>query len=183
MGDRWVNPRSNMLGLLRIRIKRGINLAIRDVNSSDPYVIVRHGKQKLKTRVVKKTVNPEWNEDLTLCVMDLNEPVKLDLNLEGSNLFSIQGNCGLDGLGLSWTIWHPLPMGLLSPTRWAVDYPDGTVIKKVKPSRENCVAEESFIVWSKGNLTQDMFLRLKNVESGEIELSLTYIDIPGSMVA
>ena len=63
------------------------------------------------------------------------------------------------------------------------DYRDGTVIKKVKPSRENCVAEESFILWYKGKLTQDMFLRLKNVESGEIELSLTYIDIPGSMVA
>lgn len=35
----------NFLGLLRIRIKRGINLAVRDTLSSDPYVIVRMGKQ------------------------------------------------------------------------------------------------------------------------------------------
>ena len=42
-----VNPISsvNMMGLLRIRVKRGINLAIRDIKSSDPYVIVRLGKQ------------------------------------------------------------------------------------------------------------------------------------------
>ena len=35
----------NMMGLLRIRIKRGIDLAIRDVNSSDPYVVIRLAKQ------------------------------------------------------------------------------------------------------------------------------------------
>ena len=33
--------------------------------------------QKLKTRVIKKDVNPEWNEDLTLSVTDPNLPVKL----------------------------------------------------------------------------------------------------------
>lgn len=34
-----------LLGLLRIRIKRGVNLAVRDVRSSDPYVVVKMGKQ------------------------------------------------------------------------------------------------------------------------------------------
>lgn len=33
--------------------------------------------QKLKTRVIKKDVNPEWNEDLTLSVQDPDVPVKL----------------------------------------------------------------------------------------------------------
>ena len=33
--------------------------------------------QKLKTRVIKKDVNPEWNEDLTLSVTDPKVPVKL----------------------------------------------------------------------------------------------------------
>lgn len=36
-----------LMGLLRIRVKRGINLAIRDVRTSDPYVIIRMGKQVL----------------------------------------------------------------------------------------------------------------------------------------
>lgn len=30
----------NVLGLIKLRIKRGINLAVRDSTSSDPYVIV-----------------------------------------------------------------------------------------------------------------------------------------------
>jgi Ca2+-dependent lipid-binding protein len=33
--------------------------------------------QKLKTRVIKKDVNPEWNEDLTLSVIDPNHIVSL----------------------------------------------------------------------------------------------------------
>ncbi|KAG9129760.1 hypothetical protein Leryth_015462 [Lithospermum erythrorhizon] len=59
-----------LLGLLRIHIHRGVNLAVRDVCTSDPYVIIRFAKQKLKTRVVNKNLNPEWNEDLTLSIVD-----------------------------------------------------------------------------------------------------------------
>ena len=33
--------------------------------------------QKLKTRVVKKNVNPEWNDFLTLAVSEPNTPIKL----------------------------------------------------------------------------------------------------------
>jgi Ca2+-dependent lipid-binding protein len=33
--------------------------------------------QKLKTRVVKKNINPEWNEDLTLSIADPIVPIKL----------------------------------------------------------------------------------------------------------
>lgn len=33
------------MGLLRLHVIRGVNLAIRDVSSSDPYVVVRMGKQ------------------------------------------------------------------------------------------------------------------------------------------
>ncbi|KAJ4706922.1 C2 domain containing protein, partial [Melia azedarach] len=58
----------NLMGLLRIHVLRGVNLAVRDVSSSDPYAVIKMGKQKLKTRVVKQNVNPEWNEDLTLSI-------------------------------------------------------------------------------------------------------------------
>ena len=33
--------------------------------------------QKLKTGVMKKTVNPVWNEDLTLAVKNASTPIKL----------------------------------------------------------------------------------------------------------
>jgi len=35
----------NLVGLLRIHVKRGVNLAIRDISSSDPYIVVHCGKQ------------------------------------------------------------------------------------------------------------------------------------------
>ncbi|CAL9101939.1 unnamed protein product [Musa textilis] len=35
----------HLLGLLRVRVQRGVNLAIRDLRSSDPYVILRMGNQ------------------------------------------------------------------------------------------------------------------------------------------
>lgn len=56
----------------------------------------------------------------------------------------------------------------------------GTIIKRVKPNRENCLSEESCIIWVDGMVVQNMFLRLRNVECGEVELQLQWIDIPGS---
>lgn len=58
--------------------------------------------------------------------------------------------------------------------------PNGTIVTKVQASRENCLAEESHIVWKDGKVIQNMVLRLRNVESGEVELQLHWIDIPGS---
>lgn len=58
--------------------------------------------------------------------------------------------------------------------------PDGTIITKVKPSRENFLAEESSIVWMDGKVVQNIILRLRNVESGEVEVQLQWIDVPGS---
>jgi hypothetical protein len=35
----------HLVGLVRVRVLRGVNLAIRDLRSSDPYVVIRMGKQ------------------------------------------------------------------------------------------------------------------------------------------
>lgn len=58
--------------------------------------------------------------------------------------------------------------------------PNGTVIEKIIPSRQNCLAEESGIYKAEGKVMQDLALRLKKVECGEIELRLTWITIPGA---
>ncbi|KAI3451842.1 hypothetical protein Pfo_008507 [Paulownia fortunei] len=160
----------NMLGLLRIKVLRGINLAKRDARSSDPYVIVRRGKQKLKTRVVKKNVNPEWNEELTLTVADPNLPIKLQVY--DKDTFTLDDKMGDAEFDIKEFI-EVLKMHL-------ENVPSGTVITKVKPNRENCLSDESSIIWENGKVTQHMFLRLQNVECGEIELQLHWIDIPGS---
>lgn len=58
--------------------------------------------------------------------------------------------------------------------------PSGTIITRVHPSRENCLAEESCITWTDNKVIQNMILRLCNVERGEVELQLQWIDVPGS---
>ncbi|KAJ9682661.1 hypothetical protein PVL29_018560 [Vitis rotundifolia] len=157
-------------GLLRIHVHRGVNLAKRDVRSSDPYVIVRMGKQKLKTRVVNKNVNPEWNEDLTLSVDDTNLPVKIFVY--DRDTFSLDDKMG-DAEFQICPFVEALKMKLDG-------LPSGTIITRVQPNRENCLAEESCIIWTEGKVVQNLVLRLRNVESGEVELQLQWIDIPGS---
>ncbi|KAB2612367.1 ADP-ribosylation factor GTPase-activating protein AGD11 [Pyrus ussuriensis x Pyrus communis] len=143
----------NIMGLLSVHVQRGVNLAVRDMRSSDPYVVVKMGKQKLKTGVVKRNVNPVWDETLTLSVTEPNLPITLCFEIA---LFVKVLRMRLEGLL------------------------DGTVIAKVQPNRENCLAEESCIIWSKGKLVQNMALRLRNVECGEVELQLQWIDVPSS---
>ncbi|OWM64387.1 protein C2-DOMAIN ABA-RELATED 4-like [Punica granatum] len=160
----------HLLGLLRIHVHRGVNLAVRDVLSSDPHVVFRMGKQKVRTRVVKQNINPEWNEQLTLSVADPRQAVKV--SVYDKDTFSLDDKMG-DAefeIGLFLEALKMRPGGL----------PSGTIITKVQPSRQNCLAEESCIIWKDGQVAQNMIIRLRNVKTGEIELQLQWIDIPGS---
>ncbi|XP_028181529.1 protein C2-DOMAIN ABA-RELATED 4-like [Glycine soja] len=58
--------------------------------------------------------------------------------------------------------------------------PNGTVVTRIQPSKHNCLADESCITYSNGKVVQDMILRLQNVECGEVEIQLQWIDLPGS---
>ncbi|XP_030452030.1 GTPase activating protein 1-like [Syzygium oleosum] len=160
------------LGLLRIHIHRGINLAVRDVRSSDPYVIVRMGKQKLKTRVVRRNLNPEWNENLTLCVADPDLPVKLAVY--DKDRFSLDDKMG----DAEFDVRPFLEAVTMEADLRGLE--DGTVFKRILPNRQNCLAEESCIIVSNGKVVQNMFLRLRNVECGEIELQLQWVHVPSS---
>ncbi|GAB2289756.1 Protein C2-DOMAIN ABA-RELATED 4 [Dionaea muscipula] len=159
----------NLLGLLRVKIVRGINLAVRDVRSSDPYVTVKMGKQKLKTRVIKKDINPQWNEDLTFSVADPNLPIKLVVY--DHDTFSKDDPMGEAEIEIKSFV-DALRMNLEG-------LPSGTVVTRVQPCRQNCLAEESCISWEDGRAIQRMCLRLKNVECGEVEIQLQWIDLPG----
>lgn len=55
---------------------------------------------------------------------------------------------------------------------------DGTEVERVQPSIHNCLAVQSCIVWNKGKLKQDMILRLRDVESGEVEVQIEWFDVP-----
>ncbi|KAL5071025.1 hypothetical protein RYX36_021912 [Vicia faba] len=161
---------NNILGLLKLRIKRGIDLAIRDANTSDPYVVVQMGDQKLKTRVVKNNCNPEWNEELTLSIRDIKTPIRL--TVFDKDTFSIDDKMGDADVDLK-------PYAQAMQMKLAT-LPDGCAIKRVQANRTNCLAEESSCIWKNGKIIQQMILRLRNVESGELVVEIEWVDIPGS---
>ncbi|XP_065848343.1 protein C2-DOMAIN ABA-RELATED 4-like [Euphorbia lathyris] len=160
----------NLMGLLRIRVKRGINLAVRDVRSSDPYVVVKMGRQKLKTRVIKNDVNPEWNEDLTLSITDPNLPLKL--TVYDHDTFTKDDKMGDADFDIRPYI-EALRMNVSG-------LPSGTIVARTQPDRNNCLAEESCITYTDEKVIQNLCLRLRNVECGEVEIQLQWIDLPGS---
>ncbi|GKU98016.1 hypothetical protein SLEP1_g11073 [Rubroshorea leprosula] len=160
-----------LLGLLRVRVKRGTNLAVRDTNSSDPYVVLTMGQQKLKTHVVKHNCNPEWNEDLTLSI---REPViPIHLTVYDKDTFTVDDKMGDAEINIQPYI------EALRLRKSLQQLPDGCALKRIQPNRNNCLAEESSIVWKNGKIIQDMDLRLKNVECGEVRIQLEWIEVPG----
>ena len=146
--------------------------------------------------MVKKNVNPQWEEDLTFTVTDPNLPLNLvTLTITSSkpsrltifyksswfkpeqvvydhDFFSKDDKMGDAEIDLKPYI-EALRMELSG-------LPDGTIISTIHPNRSNCLAEESYIRWSNDRIVQSFCLRLRNVERGEVELELQWIDLPGS---
>jgi hypothetical protein len=62
---------------IQVQVLRGRDLVPRDKNlfgkyvSSDPYVKVKHGEATIgKTKIIRKTLNPEWNSDIfSICLL------------------------------------------------------------------------------------------------------------------
>ncbi|XP_071735235.1 protein C2-DOMAIN ABA-RELATED 4-like [Rutidosis leptorrhynchoides] len=158
-----------LLGLLSIHVQKGVNLAARDIRSSDPYIIFRIGEQTLKTGVIKKNINPVWDEVVTIAVF---EPLPIKMEVYDKDTFSRD-----DEMGDAEFDIKPFIEALKMQFN---DLPDETIISTVKPTRTNCLSEESNITWSKGKVIQNMVLRLRNVVSGEIEIQLEWINVPGS---
>ncbi|XP_021733116.1 protein C2-DOMAIN ABA-RELATED 7-like [Chenopodium quinoa] len=161
---------ANMIGLLKIRVIKGINLVVMDFSSSDPYVIITMGLQKLKTRHVKNDCNPEWNDELTLAIYDLNDPI--NLTVYDKDTFTSDDLMGEAQIDIK-------PYVECLKARLS-DLPDGTVVDKILPSRENSIADVSQIIWMDGKLVQDMILRLKNTATGEVEIQIEWVDVAKS---
>ena len=57
-------------GTLKITVAEARGLPIMDsaTKSSDPFAKLSLGEQSEKTETVKKTLEPKWNQEFTLCV-------------------------------------------------------------------------------------------------------------------
>ncbi|KAM7530882.1 hypothetical protein LguiB_034292 [Lonicera macranthoides] len=63
---------------LLVRVIEAKNIPAMDLNGfSDPYVKLQLGKQRFKTKVVKKCLNPSWCEEFTFRVEDLKDELAI----------------------------------------------------------------------------------------------------------
>lgn len=147
----------------------------------------------------KRSVNPIWHEELTLTVADPSQTLKL---VSGhSNCFLPPSSpptfarpdcdcCCTQEVFDKDTFSRDDPMGDaevdVAPLMEAAattspgDLKSGAVVRSVRPSTRNCLADESHVCWRNGRFVQDMILRLKNVESGEVQLQLQWVPIPAA---
>ncbi|KAM1005375.1 hypothetical protein ACFX13_005497 [Malus domestica] len=102
---------------LVVQVLGARDLPAMDLNGfSDPYVKVQLGKHKLRTKVVKKTLNPYWGEEFTFRVDDLNDELVISV-LDEDKYFNddfvgsvrIPVSQVFDARNKSLeTAWHPL---------------------------------------------------------------------------
>ncbi|XP_021902293.1 C2 and GRAM domain-containing protein At1g03370 [Carica papaya] len=65
---------------LQVRVIEARNLPAMDLNGfSDPYVRLQLGKNRSRTKVVKKCLNPTWGEEFSFRVEDLNEELVISV--------------------------------------------------------------------------------------------------------
>ncbi|KAM0005338.1 putative C2 domain-containing protein [Helianthus debilis subsp. tardiflorus] len=134
--------------------------------------VIRTCLYRLKTHIIYGDLNPVWDQDLTLSIEDPDLPI--ELLVFDHDTFTRDDEMGDADFDIQ-PFLEALKMHLDTET-----VPDGTIIKRIEPSRSNCLSEESCVMWKDGQIVQNMLLRLRNVESGEIEIELHWIDIPGA---
>uniref|UniRef100_A0A1D1XXA1 ADP-ribosylation factor GTPase-activating protein AGD12 n=1 Tax=Anthurium amnicola TaxID=1678845 RepID=A0A1D1XXA1_9ARAE len=154
------------IGTLKVKVVKGTNLAIRDMLSSDPYVVLVLGQQKVQTSVMDSNLNPVWNEELQLSVPQRYGPLKLQV-FDQDTFFAddIMGEAEVD--------LQPL---ITAATAFGdADLLGNMQIGKWLKSYDNALMKDSTINIVDGKVKQDVSLKLQNVESGEIDLELEWI--------
>eukprot|EP00457_Paulinella_chromatophora_P002932 gb/GEZN01002937.1/.p1 GENE.gb/GEZN01002937.1/~~gb/GEZN01002937.1/.p1 ORF type:complete len:472 (-),score=82.98 gb/GEZN01002937.1/:857-2272(-) len=64
---------------LKVVLVRAENLPIMDIKSSDPYLKIASNRQKHRSSVKKRTLNPVWNEEFVLAGVDFDELITFTL--------------------------------------------------------------------------------------------------------
>ena len=72
-----LSPAPRNSGVLEFKLSRGYDLVPKDSNGlSDPYVLVKYGSRTMfRSKVVKKSLNPEWNQVATLAAPSPEEVI------------------------------------------------------------------------------------------------------------
>lgn len=156
-------------GLLKVRVIKGTNLAVRDLKTSDPYVIVSVGHQTVRTRVINSNLNPVWNEELMLSVPCPPPPLKLQVF--DKDLLSADDTMGEAEVDLQ-------PLVSAARIHEGIKNRGRLQIGKWLATTDNALVGDSMI-WLKddGQVIQGLCLQLQNVESGVLELELEWVPL------
>merc|ERR1712137_1012044 len=93
---------------LRIRVVSGHNLIAADSGgTSDPYVVITEGHVSVKTDPMPKTVNPVWNQDLEMGVVEASVHSGKELKLEVFDKDMLSD----DNLGRATIPLNAIPLG------------------------------------------------------------------------
>eukprot|EP01018_Ginkgo_biloba_P023185 Gb_02477 [translate_table: standard] len=163
-----------MSGLLKVRVVKGMRLAVRDLfPSSDPYVVLKFGTQMVKTRVIKRNLNPVWDQELTLNLTTPLCPLKVEVF--DKDTFTADDKMGDAEIDLQHLASAVRMTKVLTRTSTAIQ------VRKVAASKTNYLAKDSCILFVDGTMIQEVCLRLHNVECGELELQLKWVDLPSGL--
>ncbi|KAF7120029.1 hypothetical protein RHSIM_Rhsim13G0121000 [Rhododendron simsii] len=156
------------IGMLKVKVLKGTNLAIRDMLSSDPYVVLTLGHQKVQTTVVKSNLNPVWNEELMLSVPQDFGAVKLEVY--DHDTFSADDIMGEAEVDIQPMITSAMAFGDAGMF-------GNMQIGKWLKSNDNALIDDSTVNIIDGKVKQEVSLKLQNVESGEISLDIEWIPL------
>ncbi|KAL6542688.1 ADP-ribosylation factor GTPase-activating protein agd12 [Orobanche hederae] len=162
------NGMTETIGTLKVKVLKGTNLAVRDMLSSDPYIILTLGHQQVKTSVVKSNLNPVWNEELKLDVPENYGSIKLQVY--DHDMFSADDIMGEAEIDIQPMITSAMAFGD------AGMFGDMQIGKWLK-SYDNALIEDATVNIVDGRVKQELWLRLQNVESGEVELELEWVPL------
>ncbi|KAK8472582.1 hypothetical protein PHAVU_002G246400 [Phaseolus vulgaris] len=159
---------AGFIGKLKVKVIKGTDLAIRDMMTSDPYVIFTLGQQTVQTTVVNSNLNPVWNEELMLSVTQ--QFGLLNLKVFDYDLLSADDIMGEADIDLQPLITSAMAYG--DPRMF-----DNMQIGKWMKSHDNALIDDSAVNIVDGKVKQEIFIKLQNVESGELELALEWIPL------
>ncbi|TKY49695.1 ADP-ribosylation factor GTPase-activating protein AGD11 [Spatholobus suberectus] len=156
------------VGLIKVNVVKGTNLAVRDVMTSDPYVIISLGHQSVKTRVIKNNLNPVWNESLMLSIPDHIPPLKVVVY--DKDTFSTD-----DFMGEAEINIQPLLTAAKAYEKSSIN--ESMQLGKWVANGDNTLVKDGIIFLEDGKVRQDISMRLQHVERGVLEIELECVPL------
>ncbi|WJX53325.1 ADP-ribosylation factor GTPase-activating protein agd12 [Trifolium repens] len=167
-GSKNMEGMVEFIGMLKVKVVQGTNLAIRDMMTSDPYVVLKLGQQTVQTTVIKSNLNPIWNEELMLSVPRQYGPISL--KVFDHDLFSADDIMGEADIDLQPLITSAMAFGDAGMF-------DDMKIGKWLKSNDNALIEDSIVNIIDGKVKQEISIKLQNVECGELYLELEWMSL------